>query len=276
MNPAWVLVLMAAQPGITPPTAGFVRDAAGAVRRIQGLAGNFFLGPAEEAGVAVAFSGRLRWIQTADGVVLLDEAGRQVCRQASGGAPAVFAFRADSKRALAFLPESHELVLWSLETPAEEAEPFDERRRPKRGGETPPGVQVLRLDPQQLGGEVLAAGFAGAERILLAVRRGQALWWLEAPAAIGRVEREAVLDGVSSPLLIMPDGRLVFASGTELAIRDPSGGETRVPAPAPVAALELMGEHWVHVVVIGAGRASYALDVRAGRAALYRLPEAQP
>jgi len=275
MNPLLLLVLMAAESGIATPEVGFVRDRAGAVRPIYGLAGSFVPGPpAGFHATAAAFSETLRWIQTEESLFLLDEAGNLLYKHEASGSPAAFAFSADGTSAIAFVPETHELVAWAQAAPQPETDESDERRRPPRS--IPRRLRVLALDPLQLAGDVVAAGFAGADRIRLVTRRDRGVWSLDVSLFTGEVEDEAILDGVSTPLLILPDGRLLFAAGAELVIRDQNGEETRLTAGAPVVVLELMAGQWIHVVLEGTELASYALDVRTERPALYRLPEARP
>jgi hypothetical protein len=276
MNPLLLLVMIAAQSGITTPTVGFVRDRAGAVRPIYGLAGNFVPGPpAGFHATAAAFSETLRWIQTEESLFLLDEPGNLLHKHDAPGSPAVFAFSADGTSALALVPETHDLIVWAPAATQPETDESDERRRPPPRG-IPRRLRVLALDPLELAGDVVAAGVVGEDRIRLVTRRDQGVWSLDVSASTGAVEHEAVLDGVSTPLLILPDGRLVFAVGAEITIREPTGEEIRLATSAPVEALELMGGQWIHVVVEGTEPASYALDVRTIRPALYRLPEARP
>jgi hypothetical protein len=105
-------------------------------------------------------------------------------------------------------------------------------------------------------------------------RRGQTVWSLIVSLSTGAVEEETVLDGVSTPLLVLPDGRLLFAGESDIVIRNPRGAEVSLPAGGPVEAFELMSDDWVQVVMNGHER--FALNVTADRPALFRLPEARP
>jgi hypothetical protein len=222
---------------------------------------------------AAAFSEKLGWIKTEDNLLLLDGRERVLDARKAPGSTAVFAFSEDGKRAVAFVVETHELVVWA--PAAMESEPDESADRRFRPHVQPrPNPRVLLLDPALISGSIVAMSFAGADQVRLVTRRGETVWSLIVSLSTGAVGEETVLDGVSTPLLVLPDGRLLFAGESDIVIRNPRGAEVRLPTGGPVEAFELMSDDWVQVVMNDHER--FALNATADRPALFRLPEARP
>jgi hypothetical protein len=103
-----------AQSGITPPRVGYIRDEAGALRPVYGVAGSFVLGrPINKRPViSAAFSGRLGLAKTAAAIYAFDREGRRLGRLAAADGPAQFAFSPDGSEAIVFLPATAEWFRW--------------------------------------------------------------------------------------------------------------------------------------------------------------------
>ena len=83
-------------PQIEAPSAGFIRDRAGMLRRVDGVAGSFVVGEAIASGVISAgFFGAVGFAKTAAEVLLLDERGSIVGRLPAPGGSAEFVFSPD-------------------------------------------------------------------------------------------------------------------------------------------------------------------------------------
>ena len=77
-----------AQSGISPPRAGYIRDDAGGLRPVYGVAGSFVLGDPIASGViSAAFSGRLGLAKTAGTLYAFDREGRLLGQLAVRGLP---------------------------------------------------------------------------------------------------------------------------------------------------------------------------------------------
>lgn len=241
------------QSGIVPARLGFVKDSANSVRPVFGLAANFVVGDPLITGVqAAAFSANNGLVKQENILLLVDVAGRPLCRWRVPSGPAVFAFSVDGREAVAFFPETPELL----------------RLHKCR-------ALTIAADPQELAGEVLSVAVFGKNRLAFVVRREAVVWLLEVSLRSGRVERETILPGVSPPVLLRHDGTLVFGDGAELVIRKPEAIEQRLSLGSAATALEEIGDGWIHVTTESPPGNS-ALRLSEDRAEMYVLPEATP
>jgi hypothetical protein len=98
---------------IGPPRAGFIRDRAGALRPVHGVAGAFVLGEAVETGVLSAgFSGKLGFVKTASELIVFRD-GFVVDRIEAPTGPAEFTFGA---RPAIYFVDTGELWEWPRRT----------------------------------------------------------------------------------------------------------------------------------------------------------------
>jgi hypothetical protein len=98
---------------IRPPQAGFVRDRAGALRPVLGVAGAFILGEAVETGVLSAgFSRDLGFVKTASELVVFRD-GLAVERMEAPAGPAEFTFGA---RPTIYFVDTGEMWEWPRRT----------------------------------------------------------------------------------------------------------------------------------------------------------------
>ena len=145
---------------------------------------------------------------------------------------------------LTYFPETEELLRWSDGT-------------------------TLRVP---FAGEVLALAARANGQIELAVGRCSGVWLLRVSPGSGDVESETFLPGVRPPLLLRPNGLLVFPDGSEIVVRAPDAADRRIGLPGPAERLEEFGESWVRVVVNE--KWSFALRLSNSGEALHRLPGA--
>jgi len=102
-----------AQSGISPPLAGYARDASGLLRPVVGVAGNLVLGrPIAEGVISAAFSGRLGLAKTSDSLYAFDPQGSPLSRIDAPDGPARFFFSAGGVSALVCLSGSSASLLW--------------------------------------------------------------------------------------------------------------------------------------------------------------------
>jgi len=112
--PVFIAVCAWSQSGIEVPSVGMIVDAAGNLRTVQGVAGNFLLGPAMASGVLSAACSEQLCLAKTNSKIL--SATGEV--DAPPG-PAVFGWHGET--AVIFFPESRAFARWSDNT----LQPFD-------------------------------------------------------------------------------------------------------------------------------------------------------
>jgi len=173
-----------------------------------------------------------------------------------GATAALLASSEDGSAALAWLPATSQLLLWS------EAPP------PRRG------TRLLTIDPLQIAGTVVSVGFRSGRRPALLIQRDAGMWLAQLSPSTGSFEREEPLAPVTSPALLLPAGGILYGAGRELVLMAANGSERRLAVGGAVSSLAAMGDGWIHVAL--AGGEHYALRLTNSELALYRIPEAAP
>jgi hypothetical protein len=216
--PAIAIACLARAQAPEPPRLGWLRDASGLLRPLQGFAASFATGQARESGVlSVASSRTWALAKTARELIVFDPAGAEAGRLAAPDGNALFAFALNGEPAAAFFPGTGLLLLWSG------------GRFETAGWKTGGGEDVLAV--------------AGAISFL--VRRGDAVWRVDRAVPDGRVTREQALPGVGAPALLRTDGTVLYADGPALVLRSPEATEQRVELPGTVTALNELDGDWV-------------------------------
>lgn len=228
----WLFLASGAAGQLGVPRIGCFVDDQHRLRPLSGVTASFLVGaPEAEEVISAACSG---------GLVLIKKAGSLEVRNRDGsaewpapGGPALFGFSPNGLSALVYYPETRELF---------------------RVGRNAP---VLLPLPE---GEVVAVGSP------------------DGPAAVVRVNGELRIVGedmrhapadAAEPLLLLPDGDLLYTRGKELVL-----SERSFELPAAAAGLEWLGRGWVRVRLSGgSGHLALALE---NRNELYRLPEVAP
>ncbi len=243
------------QSSLTPPEIGFVQDCRGALRPVRGLAGNFLV---DRAGsprvVSAAFSGSFGLVKSDSALAVIDKQGREITRVDAPRGPALLAFSADGRPALAYFEQSVSLVRWD-------------------GRE----FQSVHLDAAALKGESVVAIAASIPYVArFVVKREGELWELDVRTDTGALVSQMALPGIAAPVLLLPSGDLVHANSRGFVIRDRDGSEKQVVARLPQKfTLHQMGLAWVAVNDEVTGRL-FALSLRPGRERCYELPGARP
>ncbi|MDP3001387.1 MAG: hypothetical protein Q8N47_28140 [Bryobacterales bacterium] len=202
------------------PRLGWLRDASGALRPLQGFAANFVTGQVRESGVlSVASSGTWALAKTNRELIVLDPAGAEAGRLPAPDGDALFAFALNGEPAVALFPETGLLLLWS-------------------GGRFETAGWKPARDEEML-------AVAGAISFLM--RRGDAVWRVDRAVPDGRLTREQALPGVGAPALLRPDGSVLYVDGKDLVLRSPDAGEQRVGLPGTATALNELAGDWVCV-----------------------------
>ena len=224
------------------PRIGMVRDAAGDLRAVTGVAGSFALPPAFGLNaLSGEFSGLAGVWQLSDRLVMTAPDGTETGSRPAAGGSIVVAFSPGGGSGVVWLAASGELLQF-------------------------PGWR--ELDPPDWNGDPLSLAVSRT-RLTAVVRRDDGLWLVDSPLAGGRVLRQRLLPGVEPPVLLANDGTLVHAEDAAVMITSRDGTEQRVPVNARPTAFERMGDGWVAVRVEGT---IYAL--RMATLDLWRLPAA--
>jgi hypothetical protein len=230
-----------AQSGIEVPAIGAIVDSTGALRPVQGVAGNFWLGPAKVPGVlSAACSGRLCLVKTDSKI--LSPSGET---DAPPG-PAIFDIEGDE--ALLFFPQQHKFARWHADT-------------------------LDALD-WAVDGEVLAVLLRGREPEIAVRRDGQV--WIVRPddSALDSIA------GAAGPVLLLPDG-VLFATSDGVVLRNRNATDVRFELTGVEAigamGFHYAAIHVGHVGNVGGpGDAIYALRTDPGREGLFLLPGSVP
>lgn len=256
----WVLLLWCAasataESNLDAPVVGVARDTRGQLRPVYGVAGNFVLRdaiPGEALNWAFTGAGG-GLIKTDAELLMLDSGGKVTRRRAAPRGDAVLSSGA------AFFPGASELWLTGA--------------HPDR---------KIRIEPEALGGDVVALGNLNARSALLAVCRGSRVWLLTVDVTSSAVTRETVAPGAIGDqgchgALLWFDGNFLLATARELMIQTAAGDERRLPitggAHGAQPKLHRAGEHWVQVEA--AGSTPLLLLVTSGGEKRYRLPAAE-
>jgi len=236
-----------AQPAISPPGVGAILDSSGTLHAVIGLSGNFvFVDTGISKVLSAAFSGPAGLLKTDTEILVLDAANQVVTRYgAPGGDRALFAFDALGQAALAYY--SGTLLC------------FD--------GSQPMAVSWT--------GDVVSIATAGPDSATVILRRNDGLWNVQFWPATGDVQSESLIAGVDGPVLLRPNGDLLFTRDSNIVLRDASGVERTVAAGFQIDSFEQLGKDWIAVRETGLGRL-FALRITPASLDVYQLPEVSP
>jgi hypothetical protein len=233
-----------AQPAITPPAMGIVRDSSGSLHTMLGVPGNFVA--LDDIGisnaVSAAFSGSAGLVKTDSELLVLDAAGQIANRYDAPPDRALLAF--DRRGAPALVYYSGTLLR------------FDNNE----------------LKPVNWTGDAISIGMVGPQSAVVVLRRGDQLWSVRITLATGDVESETAIVDAASPLFLLPDAGLLFTRDNNIVVRDSNGVERLAPAGFEVDFFEAMGRDWIAVRETAGGRL-FALRIAPQSLDLYQLPE---
>jgi hypothetical protein len=236
-----------AQPAISPPGVGAVIDSSGSLHAVIGLSGNFvFLDTGISNVRSASFSGSSGLLKTDTEILIVDAANQVTTRYpAPGGDPAVFAFDANGQPSFAYY--SGTLLR------------FD--------GTEPISVTWT--------GAVVSLSTNGPDSATVILRRNDGLWSVQFWPATGDVQSESPILGISGPVLLRPNGDLLFTRDSNIVLRDANGVERTVAAAFQIDAFEQLGKDWIAVREAGPERI-FALRITPDALDMYQLPEVSP
>jgi hypothetical protein len=241
-----------AQPALAPPHIGFVQDAAGTLRPVEGVAGGFVLGrPAARGVVSAAFSNSLGLLTTRSSLAAMNREGRVLGVTDAPPGQALFAFSPDGAAGLVYFAGLKALVRWN-------------------------GAKFARVpfDGALLAGNpVLSIALPDSWIAEMIVKRDDGLWSLSVLLETGRVEAQTALAGVTAPVLMLANGDLLYSRRGGVVLRRANGAEVSLPARLPERfAFQSMGQDWVQILDPANGVRS-VIRVTPHQEALYLLPE---
>jgi hypothetical protein len=247
----WCAASAIAESNFAPPVVGVVRDTHRQLRLVYGVAGNFVLrGVIPKEALNWAFAGAGGLMKADAELLTLDSGGRVTSRHPAPQGDAVLSAGA------AFFPATSELWLIGV--------------HPDR---------KIRIEPDALGGDVVALGVLNGRSVPLAVCRGSRVWLVTLDVTSSDVTRETLAPGVigdqgCAGALLWLDGNFLLATARELTIQTAAGDERHVPLAGGVHGaqpeLHRLGERWVQIEV--AGRSPLLILVTGDSQQLYRMP----
>jgi hypothetical protein len=184
-----------AQSGIEAPAIGAMVDSSGALRPVEGVAGNFLLGPAALPGVLSAACSQRLCLAKTDSKIFSASGETDAPR-----GPAVFGI--GDNDAVVFFPEPQTFSRWHDNT----LEPLD----------------------WIVDGEVLSIRLSG-EDAEIAVRRDGTVWMVRPDGALAGWIAET-----GGPVLLLAEG-VLFATADEIVLRHPDASEMRFELPGAEA-----------------------------------------
>ncbi len=234
--------LALAQPLVTAPSLGAVRDSTGAVNAVVGIPGTFILsGAGVQNAVAAAFSGTAGLVKTDAEILVLDSTNQIAARYPAAGGPAQFAFDSTGTPALAYY--SGRLLQFA-------------------------GGQAQAVD---WGGDVLSIAVTAPRTASAIVRRGERIWRSDISLADADPGKEVLLVGVRSPAMLLGNGDVLFARKGEIVLRDGNGVERVASAGFEVSSFESMSKNWVVARTSGGGL--FAVQITPQSLNVFQLPE---
>jgi hypothetical protein len=244
------------------PLVGVARDSHAQLRVVYGMAGNFI--PREAvtpAAVNWVFTDKGGLVQTDKHLLLLDSGGA-VTRTSTAPPGDMLLAPAAHSGALYFLPDVDEL--W-------QAGAHQDLKVP--------------LEPDAIGGEVLALGSLNREQAELAVCRGTRLWLIAIDLRTGNLGHQSIASGAIGEMacksqaassLLLLDGRLILATPKELIVQGATGLERMLALTGAAGVrpqLRRVGEEWVEVEI--SVRAPMMVRVTRDGEKVYGLPAAE-
>ncbi|HXI41063.1 MAG TPA: hypothetical protein VNH83_13855 [Bryobacteraceae bacterium] len=247
--------LARAESNLGAPVVGVTRDSLGQLRQVYGVAGNFVLRDAIiETALNWAFDGKGGLVKTYAELLTLDRAGKVTGRRAMPRGSAILSAGA------AFFPATSELWLIG--------------KHPDR---------QIRIEPDALGGDVVALGTPDGRSAPLAVCRANHVWLVLVDVTSNAITRETLASGLigdqgCAGALLWIEGNFLLARARDLIIQTAAGDERHLPfaggAHGAQAAMHRAGDHWVQVE--GEGAPPLLVLVTSDGEKSYRLPSVEP
>ncbi|HLJ15929.1 MAG TPA: hypothetical protein VKV15_15635 [Bryobacteraceae bacterium] len=249
-----------AQPALTAPQVGRIRDNNNTVRPVLGLAGSFIVGDAAESGVvSAAFSSNLGILKTDTALIAVDPQNQVLSTQDAPAGSALISFLAlestgAQPQALVYFPQSGALLRWS-------GSRFDS----------------VPFDATQFAGDVLSLAVTAVDAATFLVQRDDGLWLVREDLSIGGINSTEPLPGISAPAFLLSDGSLLYLDSGSLILRRADRTESRHRLPIAAASFEQMADEWIHIREQNGGNPNqgreFAVRLTKGRERIYELPQ---
>jgi len=220
-----------AQAGLDVPLVGRMIDASGALRDVTGIAGAFTLGEAKVPQVLSIACGVEMCLAKTDSQVISDAS-------AVDAPPGSAYFALEGSQALVYFPSTRQFARW-------------------RDG------ALAALD-WKIDGDVISVGFDSAKTAIVAVRRTDGVWIVDA-----QDNSLASLPRADGAVLLLEGGTALYTAGDRVVLCRADATETSFDV-IDVHALFTMGQHWA---AVRTGRATYAVRTEPGREQIFELPE---
>jgi len=266
---SFCLTAALAQPALDAPRAGCVRGTDGGLRPVHGITGALLAGaPATWSVVAAACSDSLALVKTDRSLEVRDGGLALLARWDAPAGAALFALPRTGQTGFVYYPGTGQLLQVGVQ-------------------QAPRTV----LDPQALGGTVLAMASPDALHLMVMVADTSGPRVVRISTADGTIDSQAPLQDVAAPLALLSDGTIVFADGTGLVIRPPDAAvagmalpkirpapprqgivtERRMALPAAAVSIDQMGGVWL-AVRLADGSAPLALRLEGASQRTCRVP----
>ena len=248
------LATLCAQPAVAPPQLGFVQDGGNGLRPAFGIAGNFVLGESfAPAVVSSAFSGSFGLVKTDDSLTVIDRQGQVIASTSTEAGPALFGFSRYGAPAFVYLAAVNQLLAW-----------------------TGQGFEPTLVDPVASGlSVVLSVGVSTDRQPVIVGWQDNCLVQTGFSLADGLSQWQVPLLNVAGPVLLLPNGWLVYSDLNGVVIRRNDQVDTRIAASLPARfALQQMGSDWIEIRDLD-GPSQLALRITPGLEQVYSLPQVQ-
>jgi len=242
-----------AQPALTPPQLGFMQDSGNSLRPAFGIAGNFVLGDSlSSTVVSSAFSGSFGLVKTDDSLTVIDRRGQVIASTESQPGSALFGFSRSGAPAFVYLSAENALLAWNGRS-----------------------FEPTLVDPLSFGmSRVLSIGVSTDGQPVIVGWQDDCLLTVGFSLADGLSQWQVPLLNVAGPVLLLPNGWLIYADLDGVVIRR-SDVDTRIAAQLPAHfAFQQMGSDWIEIRGLE-GQAQLALRITPGLEQVYTLPQVQ-
>jgi hypothetical protein len=246
---AILLGVACAQPALAPPQLGFVQDGGNALRPVLGIAGNFVLGDAAQTGVnAAAFSGSFGTVKTDSALQAIDRFGNVIASADSPSGSALFAFSPSGVPSFAFLTDANAWMVWDGQA-----------------------FNPVSIDLSAMGTVVSITSQRDGEGAVI-VQRDDGLWDVRVLLATGEITSQTAIPGVTTPMLALAAGQLIYRDTDGIVVRKPDGTETHIAAQLPVNfTFQQMGDGWIQLRDLDT-LDQFAVRITENREQFYGLP----
>ncbi|MBX5496538.1 MAG: hypothetical protein IRZ15_14490 [Bryobacteraceae bacterium] len=233
-----------AQGGLFEPRIAVIAKGEQGLWQVRGIWGGFALTPVKaDPVVSAAFTGQAGAVKLQDQLILLNESLEEISVLPAPPGRALFGFAPDGALKAVWYPEAKRIDLIA---------------------------EGLAVDTSLWAGDPISIAAMQGRCLKAALMRDDGLWLLDADSHTGAIQSAMLLPDVRPPVLVRPDGSVVFSRDGALIVRDAAGVERAAPAPLADA----IGEAGKDALVVRSGSSFYL--VRLGEESLQVFPLPNP